>query len=205
MTPATIIREAQAEGVRLTLSPTGTIKATGDGATVNRWLTVIREHKAEIVDVLKVGTDDTATRSIGWVHTFPDGGKVEVCLPLPATRNEVLQETQAQNALPIEHLPLPAQIASCTICQHVTGRGGCGVPVKAGLSEREGVIRYHSDNGKTCPAWLKRLDSDLERRILAMAEHWHYSGDELAIALDGARSDPDGWRRVVKFDEMKRG
>jgi hypothetical protein len=28
---------------------------TGDGAAVNRWLAVIRERKAEIIDVLKVG------------------------------------------------------------------------------------------------------------------------------------------------------
>ena len=61
MTPATIIREARSEGVMLALSPAGTIKATGDGAAVNRWLAVIREHKAEIIDVLKVGAGDTAT------------------------------------------------------------------------------------------------------------------------------------------------
>ena len=60
MNPATIIQELQVDGVSLTLSPSGTIKATGDGAAVNRWLTVIREHKAEIIDVLKVGAGDTA-------------------------------------------------------------------------------------------------------------------------------------------------
>lgn len=53
MTPATIIREAQADGVSLALSPSGTIKATGDGAAVSRWVTVIRDFKAEIVTVLK--------------------------------------------------------------------------------------------------------------------------------------------------------
>jgi hypothetical protein len=47
MTPETIIREAQSEGVRLALSPTGTIKANGDSAAVNRWLAVIREHRTE--------------------------------------------------------------------------------------------------------------------------------------------------------------
>lgn len=51
MTPETIIRKAKADGVRLALSPTGTIKATGDGVAVNRWLAVIRERKAEIIDV----------------------------------------------------------------------------------------------------------------------------------------------------------
>lgn len=53
MTPATIIREAQADGVRLALSPAGTITAIGDGAAVNRWLAVIRERKAEILAELQ--------------------------------------------------------------------------------------------------------------------------------------------------------
>jgi hypothetical protein len=46
MTPANIIREAQADGVRLAPSPTGAIKATEDSAAVNRWLAVIREREA---------------------------------------------------------------------------------------------------------------------------------------------------------------
>ena len=61
MTPATIIRAVQADGVILTLSPAGTIKAAGDGTAVNRWLAAIRDHKAEIIDVLKVGACDMAT------------------------------------------------------------------------------------------------------------------------------------------------
>ena len=44
MTPLAIIRQAQADGVKLALSPVGTIKATGKGDAVNRWLPVIREH-----------------------------------------------------------------------------------------------------------------------------------------------------------------
>jgi hypothetical protein len=42
------------------LSATGTIKATGDGAVVNRWLPMIRAHKESIIAVLKVGTGETA-------------------------------------------------------------------------------------------------------------------------------------------------
>lgn len=60
MTPAAIIQGAQADGVKLALSPAGTIKATGDGAAVNRWLTMIRERKAEIVEALKVSPGGTA-------------------------------------------------------------------------------------------------------------------------------------------------
>ena len=61
MTPATIIQEAKKDGVILALSNAGTIKATGGGAAVHRWLAAIREHKAAIIDVLKVGAGDTAS------------------------------------------------------------------------------------------------------------------------------------------------
>lgn len=52
MGPAEIIRGAHADGVKLALSPSGTIKAAGDGAAVNRWLPMIREHKAAIMALL---------------------------------------------------------------------------------------------------------------------------------------------------------
>jgi hypothetical protein len=52
MTPAAIIREAEADGVSLALSSAGTIKAAGDQAAVNRWLPVLREHKLGIVVAL---------------------------------------------------------------------------------------------------------------------------------------------------------
>lgn len=61
MTPATIIQGAQAEGVRLTLSSAGNIKVIGDGAAVSRWQIVIREHKAVIIEALKVAAGDMAT------------------------------------------------------------------------------------------------------------------------------------------------
>ena len=52
MTPATIIQQAAADGVMLALTPAGTIKASGDGAAVNRWLSRIREQKPAIVATL---------------------------------------------------------------------------------------------------------------------------------------------------------
>ena len=57
MTPATIIKQAQTDGVMLALSPTGTIKAVGNGEAVNRWLPVIREYKAELLDELRAASD----------------------------------------------------------------------------------------------------------------------------------------------------
>lgn len=89
MTPATIIREAQSDGVRLALSSTGTIKATGDGAAVNRWLAMIRERKAEIIDVLKVGAGDTA--SPWWLLHYPDRDPVEVACCPEATHADILE------------------------------------------------------------------------------------------------------------------
>ena len=91
MTSATIIRKAQSDGVSLTLSPAGTIKATGDGAAVNRWLGVIREHKAEIIDVLKVGAGDTATASRWWLIHYPDRDPVEVACCPEATHADILE------------------------------------------------------------------------------------------------------------------
>lgn len=58
MNPATIIQQAAADGVSLILSPVGTIKATGEGAAVNRWLPLIREHKPGIVAALQEAAND---------------------------------------------------------------------------------------------------------------------------------------------------
>lgn len=57
MTPQTIIKNAATEGVRLTLSATGNIKAAGDGAAVSRWAAVIRECKTEIIHLLAAAND----------------------------------------------------------------------------------------------------------------------------------------------------
>lgn len=91
MTPATIIREAQADGVRLTLSPAGTIKATGDGTAVNRWLAAIRESKMEIIEALKVGADNTAATSRWWLIHYADRDPVEVACCPEATHAEILE------------------------------------------------------------------------------------------------------------------
>jgi hypothetical protein len=55
MTPQAIIEQVNADGVRLALSASGGIKASGDQGAVNRWLPIIRENKADIVAVLVQG------------------------------------------------------------------------------------------------------------------------------------------------------
>jgi hypothetical protein len=57
MTPASIIQLAKADGVKLALSPTGSIKAIGQEHAVRRWLPVLREHKADLLDELRAAND----------------------------------------------------------------------------------------------------------------------------------------------------
>jgi hypothetical protein len=49
MNTAELIEQATAEGVILALSPSGTIKATGDQTAVNKWLPTIRDNKTGIL------------------------------------------------------------------------------------------------------------------------------------------------------------
>ena len=53
MTPQAIIRGAAADGVALAISPTGNIRAKGAREAVNRWTYVVRQHKPELLDVLR--------------------------------------------------------------------------------------------------------------------------------------------------------
>lgn len=90
MNPATIIREVQSDGVTLTLSPTGTIKATGGSAAVNRWLVVIREHKTAIIDSLKAAKRDPAPASTWWLIHFTDRDPVTLSFSPEVTHSEAL-------------------------------------------------------------------------------------------------------------------
>lgn len=52
MSPRELIAGAAADGVTLSLSPQGTIKAAGDAAAVERWAPAIRAHKMELIAAL---------------------------------------------------------------------------------------------------------------------------------------------------------
>ncbi len=64
MNPAAIIKDATADGVNLALSPTGTIKATGEQAAVNRWLPIIRDNKPAIVATLRAANEPVDPEAI---------------------------------------------------------------------------------------------------------------------------------------------
>jgi hypothetical protein len=91
MTPATIVQEARADGVRLALSTFGTIKASGDSAAVNRWVAVVRERKAEIIDALKVSPGDTLIASSWWLIHYPNSDPVETIFDPAVTHAELLK------------------------------------------------------------------------------------------------------------------
>jgi hypothetical protein len=199
MTAHALIEEARADGLEL-CSNGDKLRLSGPVEVVERWKPRIVASKPEIMAFLK-----SAPRSTWWLIHHLDGAPVEVWTSPPATYAQIMASRPDAVAAQPLHQAAPEPITACSTCIHATYRGGCGVPVAAGLSAQDGVIRYHDDSGSDCPVWLASMPPDLEARILAMAERWHYSGDDLATALFGARSDPDGWRRVVETDEQTRG
>lgn len=52
MSPAEIIQAAMGDGVVVTVSPDGIIKAIGEQTAVNRWRLTLRENKADLVRLL---------------------------------------------------------------------------------------------------------------------------------------------------------
>lgn len=49
--------------------------------------------------------------------------------------------------------PVPAPGRCCSSCAIATGQDACGDPVRVGLSDLAGVIRYHPEHGENCRAW----------------------------------------------------
>lgn len=90
MNPAAIIRDAQADGVCLALGKTGTIKATGDSNAVNRWVPVIREHKAGIIEALTA--EERSEVWPAWRLYFTDGESLDVSFCPSFTRADALSD-----------------------------------------------------------------------------------------------------------------
>lgn len=93
MTAMEIIEAASAEGLVVDLSPTGSIKAFGEQEVVNRWQSLLKQHKAEIIGLLCTVQDceSQATRQripcwclpgcIGLEYIFlPKEGEIAGCV-----------------------------------------------------------------------------------------------------------------------------
>lgn len=60
MNTATILNSAVMDGIKLSLSSTGTIKASGRHDAVYRWLPKLRDHRAEIIATLNLNSSQSA-------------------------------------------------------------------------------------------------------------------------------------------------
>ncbi len=59
MTPSTVLREATMDGVILSISAAGKVKAVGSRGQVDKWLPIIREHKISLVALLSEPVSET--------------------------------------------------------------------------------------------------------------------------------------------------
>lgn len=138
MTPAEIIREAAADGVTLSLSATGAVKATGDGAAVNRWLVSIREHKAAIVDVLAVdlmtAEQEAAVRA--WIAHVGGRDPELIAAILDDCRTDA--DALAYYLKRSDEIPKPVSECDddrrlCTQCANLSPRGRCLAAQRGGI------------------------------------------------------------------------
>ena len=65
MSAATLIRQAEKDGLRFALTPSRTIKLTGPKDAAERWAPCLREHKAEIVASLAAISGASAEQTDG--------------------------------------------------------------------------------------------------------------------------------------------
>ncbi len=221
MTPATIIREAQADGVRLALSPAGTIKATGDGAAVNRWLAAIRESKAEIIEALKVGAGDTATASRWWLIHYADRDPLEVACYPDATHAEMLERypdaITAEPFTPIYRQPYTPLAASEETAIRawlalIEETDPATIAEAIGQCQRDADARAYftgrtiSENQDELPVDRNRLETEdrracsqclnLRGRVCAIAKP---QAGSLVVANVGYRPQPDTLQRCAGY------
>lgn len=82
MKTAEIIEQATADGVILALSPTGTIKATGNQSVMGIWLPTMRNNKTGILCAVRVKARIQARKGAGVV-----GESVSPCLWMRQNRS----------------------------------------------------------------------------------------------------------------------
>ncbi len=66
----------------------------------------------------------------------------------------------------------------------------CGIPILAGISDKDGVIRYHPQNGINCSAWEAKISLELEFLIKSSALKNNWDEDDLIRIYQLARNNP---------------
>ncbi len=122
MTPASIVRGAQADGLALALTPHGTIKVAGDRVVLDRWAPIIRGSKAAVIEVLSRHTEpmtadqEAAVRAwLAHIHETDPAAIADVlerCQRDPRARAYVLERASEIPA------PAPPRMVCCGACKH---------------------------------------------------------------------------------------
>lgn len=63
MSAAELLREVAKDGITLSLSPIGKVRALGEPSAVNRWLPVLQQRRDELTDLLRKETHPTGARA----------------------------------------------------------------------------------------------------------------------------------------------
>jgi hypothetical protein len=71
MSPAEVIERAEADGVMLSLSNAGTVKAMGGSAALARWAPTLRAHKSAIAAALMRAQAET-DKIMAWLASIGD-------------------------------------------------------------------------------------------------------------------------------------
>lgn len=188
-----LVDQARADGLDIQING-DKLKLRGPAEVVEQWKPRIAASKPEIMAAL------SAPRSAWWLIHSLDGAPVETWTTPPATHADILERHPDAIAAEPIHQAAPNSATSCSTCANLTGRGSCGEPVAAGLSDLLGVIRYSADQGATCPAWLATIPDDLAQLIQRAGTIYEYSRDDFDLIRAAARRDPDGLRLALLSD-----
>lgn len=102
MTPAEIIEQAAADGVRLSVSPEGNIKASGDRTAVHRWLPLIRQYKPALLVEVELRELRRLVRAVGEFYAFTEAehaSALEVALSDPVAALDHFRTTARKHRL----------------------------------------------------------------------------------------------------------
>ena len=154
MSAATIIEQAEQDGVMLALSENGNVKATGDQGAISRWLETIRQHKQEIIVTLR-GADlleqaavaanddpefDEEAPHFAWVFHFVGQEPETGVFMAPVNYRQAL----AMHPSAIAAVPLNVAVgASCQTCRYRSRPGGYPSPFLCG--GRDDLPRAYGD------------------------------------------------------------
>ena len=89
MSAATLIREAEKDGLRFALTPSRTVKLTGPKDAAEKWAPRLREHKAEIVESLVALSAHTAFAEQSDGYTYDPDESAEFWRNLTARIDEI--------------------------------------------------------------------------------------------------------------------